>query len=205
MKAPQNIGFTAATGFGCNKEEYLTKNAVQFHLLESGEFSAFSEIWLESIWQQHVLYWPPEDHTDIGLKQHQKRVQEALRWLFDALDPDACKQQLVHATTHEPKIYPPGPPECTSTISSVKHGFVCLPVSPQKQKTTAAGNFHDLPEFNPGSDNVEDPNDYNPQDEYHFDPEAYALAMAGDVEDIATAPQRCIYTVGFFIFHAIYS
>ncbi|KAK0209440.1 hypothetical protein IW262DRAFT_1469041 [Armillaria fumosa] len=81
----------------------------------------------------------------------------------------------------------------TSTISSVKHGFVHLPVSPQKQKTTAAGNFHDLPEFNPGSDNVEDLNDYNPQDEYHLDPEAYALAMAGDIEDIAMAPRRCIY------------
>ncbi|KAK0488218.1 hypothetical protein EDD18DRAFT_1335263 [Armillaria luteobubalina] len=46
----------------------------------------------------------------------------------------------------------------------------------------------------PGSDNVDDENGFAPHAEYHLDPEAYALAMAGDVEDIATAPRQRIYT-----------
>ncbi|KAK0478031.1 hypothetical protein EDD18DRAFT_1322729 [Armillaria luteobubalina] len=81
----------------------------------------------------------------------------------------------------------------SSTISSVKHGFVHLPVSPQKRKSMAAENITDLPELIPGSDNVDDENGFAPHAEYHLDPEAYALAMAGDVEDIATAPRRRIY------------
>ncbi|KAK0474611.1 hypothetical protein IW261DRAFT_1568614 [Armillaria novae-zelandiae] len=70
----QNIGFSAATGFGHDEEDFLAKNAIQFHVLESGDFSALSEIWLETIWQEHILYWPPKDHTDYGLRQHCKRV-----------------------------------------------------------------------------------------------------------------------------------
>ncbi|KAK0484085.1 hypothetical protein EDD18DRAFT_1361930 [Armillaria luteobubalina] len=31
--------------------------------------------------------------------------------LFDALDPDMRQQWLLYATTHEPKIHPPSPPE----------------------------------------------------------------------------------------------
>ncbi|KAK0493688.1 hypothetical protein EDD18DRAFT_1356142 [Armillaria luteobubalina] len=104
-------GFAATTGFGHDVEDYLAKNAVDFHLLESGEFSALSEIWLETICQQQVIYWPPEDRTDNGLRLHRKRVHYALRWLFDALDPDTRQQQLLYATTHELKIRPPGPPE----------------------------------------------------------------------------------------------
>ncbi|KAK0492986.1 hypothetical protein EDD18DRAFT_1108586 [Armillaria luteobubalina] len=87
MESNRNNGFAAATGFGHNEEEYLAKNAVDFHLLESSKFSALSEIWLETIWQQQVLYWPPEDH------------------------PDVRQQRLLYATTHKPKIHPPGPPE----------------------------------------------------------------------------------------------
>ncbi|KAK0484086.1 hypothetical protein EDD18DRAFT_1361931 [Armillaria luteobubalina] len=80
------------------------------------------------------------------------------------------------------------------TISSVKHGFVHLPVSPQKRKSTAAENITDLPELIPGSDNIDNENGFVPHAEYHLDPKAYALAMAGDVEDIATAPRWHIYT-----------
>ncbi|KAK0478030.1 hypothetical protein EDD18DRAFT_1114440 [Armillaria luteobubalina] len=107
----RNNGFAAATGFGHDEEEYLAKNAVDFHLLESSKFSALSKIWLETIWQQQVLYWPPEDRTDNRLRQHRKRVHYALRWLFDALDPDVRQQWLLYAMTHEPKIHPPSPPE----------------------------------------------------------------------------------------------
>ncbi|KAK0472663.1 hypothetical protein IW261DRAFT_1553319 [Armillaria novae-zelandiae] len=81
----------------------------------------------------------------------------------------------------------------STASSSVKHGLVHLPVSPQKRKSTAGGCFHDLPELIPGSNDMDD-DILTPHEEYHLDPEAYALAMAGDVEDIATAPQRCIYT-----------
>ncbi|KAK0471765.1 hypothetical protein IW261DRAFT_1571641 [Armillaria novae-zelandiae] len=77
---------------------------------------------------------------------------------------------------------------------SVKHGFVCLPVSPWKQKTAAAGNFQDLPELIPRSDDIEDEDRSTPHREYHLDPDAYALAMAGDINNIATAPRRHIYT-----------
>ncbi|KAK0472143.1 hypothetical protein IW261DRAFT_1424536 [Armillaria novae-zelandiae] len=59
--------------------------------------------------------------------------------------------------------------------------------------STARGYFHDLPELIPGSNDVDD-NILAPHEEYHLNPKAYALAMAGDVEDIATAPQRHIYT-----------
>ncbi|KAK0481031.1 hypothetical protein EDD18DRAFT_1113233 [Armillaria luteobubalina] len=285
----RNIGFSATTGFGHDEEDFLTKNAAQYHVLESREFSALSEIWLDTIWQQHLLYWPPEDRTDNGLKQHRKRIQYALRWLFNALDPDARKRQLEYATTHEPKVHPPGPHEIRhSTVQpsrirridifdpptpeqiaksraveaakyavrtpgsqpahsdasqgplarppqhllllhlalmavlrnpkpkvkrrhippahrhhhhhswsfagpstgslSVKHGFIRLPVSPRKRKTTATGNFQDLPDFIPGSDDIEDQDSFTPHEEYHLDPDAYALAIAGDVDDIATAP-----------------
>ncbi len=78
--------------------------------------------------------------------------------------------------------------------SSVKHGFIRLPVSPRKQKMTSSVNFHDLPELIAGSDDLDD-QDTAHHEEFHLDPEAYALAMAGDVEDIATAPRRRIYTV----------
>ncbi|KAK0471764.1 hypothetical protein IW261DRAFT_1571640 [Armillaria novae-zelandiae] len=115
----QNIGFLATTGFGHDEEDFLAKNAVQFHVLESGDFLALSEIWLETIWQEHVLYWPPEDHTDYGLRQHHKRVQYALRWLFNALDPDMCRQQLEYATNHEPKVHLPG-------LSEIRHSMVQL-------------------------------------------------------------------------------
>ncbi|KAK0478693.1 hypothetical protein EDD18DRAFT_1364549 [Armillaria luteobubalina] len=244
---------------------------------------AFSDIWLDTIWQQHVLYWPPKDCSDKGLTEHHKHVQLVLRWLFDALDPVTCEQELVHTTTHEPIIHPPSPTEIwQSTVqpttthvprvnvileppttqeiaklkavcaakyavrplmavlhnpkpkpkvkqchvgwnshsiklyadttdvppahchhhhhswlfagpstasSSVKHGFVQLPVSPKKQRVTVVGDFHDLLELLPGSDDADDQDSLAPHEEYHLDPEAYSLAMAGDVEDIATAPQ----------------
>ncbi|KAK0221289.1 hypothetical protein IW262DRAFT_1296020 [Armillaria fumosa] len=112
------------TGFGHEEEEYLAKNAIDFHLLESGEFSALSKIWLETIWQQQVLYWLPKDHTDNGLRQHHKHVHYALRWLFNALDPDTCKQQLAYATTYELKVHPPG-------LLEIQHSMVQpLPVPP---------------------------------------------------------------------------
>ncbi|KAK0500890.1 hypothetical protein EDD18DRAFT_1348323 [Armillaria luteobubalina] len=76
---------------------------------------------------------------------------------------------------------------------SVKHGFVRLPVSPRKRKTMATGNFQDLPDFIPGSDDIKDQDSFTPHEEYHLDPDAYALAIAGDVDDIATAPRRRIY------------
>ncbi|KAK0492867.1 hypothetical protein EDD18DRAFT_1357245 [Armillaria luteobubalina] len=103
------------TGFGYNEEIYLTQNAIHYHILESGEFAALSDLWLETIWQQHVLYWLPNDRSDDGLIAHHKHVQHALRWLYDALDPDTCKEQLAYAAAHEAKVYPPGLPESRHT------------------------------------------------------------------------------------------
>ncbi|KAK0478646.1 hypothetical protein EDD18DRAFT_1364574 [Armillaria luteobubalina] len=60
--------------------------------------------------------------------------------------------------------------------------------------TTATGNFQDLPDFIPGSDDIEDQDSFTPHEEYHLDPDAYALAIAGDIDDIATAPRQRIYT-----------
>ncbi|KAK0477824.1 hypothetical protein IW261DRAFT_1594300, partial [Armillaria novae-zelandiae] len=271
----QNIGFSATTGFGHDEEDFLTKNAVQFHVLESGDFSALSEIWLESIWQEHVLYWPPEDRTDYGLRQHRKTQTCAddswnmqrpmnLRFIFlvslksgtqrsnrPAYDESTFSNHPHRSRlqSRRPSRRPSTPSEydyaggktmkhvaldvwlaaitfgrfarlqwlsfeipnprsngieldgiviplnCPSTGSlSVKHGFVCLPVSPRKRKTTATGNFQDLPELIPGSDDIEDEDCLTPHREYHLDPDAYALAMAGDIDDIATAPRRRIYT-----------
>ncbi|KAK0499952.1 hypothetical protein EDD18DRAFT_1348753 [Armillaria luteobubalina] len=76
--------------------------------------------------------------------------------------------------------------------SSVKHGFMRLPISPKKRRMTVTGIFDDIPDLLAGSDDIED--DIAAHDIFHLDPEAYALAMAGDVEDIATAPRRHIYT-----------
>ncbi|KAK0493407.1 hypothetical protein EDD18DRAFT_1108187 [Armillaria luteobubalina] len=302
------------TGFGPDEQEYLAKNAVDFHRFESGAFTAFSNIWLNTIWQQHLLYWPPKDCSDKGLTEHHKHVQLALQWLFDTLDPITHEQELVHTATHKPIVHPPGPtkiwqltPPTTQEIAkskavhaakyavrvhlhwwrdyeeyraqcltcnivrlfgseldnelpwqpmlnelvplmavlhnpkpkpkvkqchvgwdshsiklyadttdvppahhhhhhhswsfagpstaslSVKHGFVQLPVSPKKRRATAAGDFHDLLELLPGSDNADDQDSLAPHEEYHLDPEAYSLAMASDIEDIATAPRQRIY------------
>ncbi|KAK0493943.1 hypothetical protein EDD18DRAFT_1355858 [Armillaria luteobubalina] len=71
---------------------------------------------------------------------------------------------------------------------SVKHSFICLPVSLQKQKMTAARTFQDLPDLVPGSNDIEDQDTFAPHEEYHLDPDAYALAMVGDVDDIVMAP-----------------
>ncbi|KAK0499951.1 hypothetical protein EDD18DRAFT_1348752 [Armillaria luteobubalina] len=87
-----------------DKEKYLAQNAIHYHILESGAFAALSDVWLEMIWQQHVLYWPPKDRSNDGLIAHRKH---ALRWLYEALDPDAHEEQLAYASTHEPKFYPP--------------------------------------------------------------------------------------------------
>ncbi|KAK0465773.1 hypothetical protein IW261DRAFT_1574851 [Armillaria novae-zelandiae] len=249
---------------------------VYFHFLKTGDFAAFSDVWFEAIWEQHVLYWPPQDRSDNGLMDHPCPVCSSMA--LDTLDPDARNQAIAAV---EPKVHPPGPPdfrrstcqptkthlpridlfkrptarrskiegsrglqtlqdrsyeidnelqwqatlkELTSSqlvtgrrwlsfnpkaklkhslpssspflvfagpstrSSSVKHGFVRLPVSPQKRKRRATGDFNDLPELLPGSDDFEDQDDTAPYDEYHLDPEAYTLAMAGDIEDIATAP-----------------
>ncbi|KAK0481026.1 hypothetical protein EDD18DRAFT_1363444 [Armillaria luteobubalina] len=110
MEATGNIEFMAATGFGPDEQEYLAKNAIDFHRFDSGAFTAFRDIWLDTIWQQHVLYWPLEDCSDEGLKEHCKRVQYALRWCFDALDPGTGKQELAYAATHGAIVCPPGPP-----------------------------------------------------------------------------------------------
>ncbi|KAK0224039.1 hypothetical protein IW262DRAFT_1459082 [Armillaria fumosa] len=98
-------------GFGDEEEEYLAKNAVDFHIFETGDFAALSHVWLEMIWQQHVLYWPPKDRSDNGLVEHRKHVQHALRWLFKAMDPEIHAQQLADAATHGHKFFHPGPPE----------------------------------------------------------------------------------------------
>ncbi|KAK0466523.1 hypothetical protein IW261DRAFT_1426866 [Armillaria novae-zelandiae] len=104
----QNTGFTAATGFGCDELEYLAKNTVYFHFLKTGDFAALSDVWFEAIWEQHVLYWPPQDRSDNGLMDHRQHVRYALQWLFDTLDPDARNQAIAAV---EPKVHPPGPPD----------------------------------------------------------------------------------------------
>ncbi|KAK0486703.1 hypothetical protein EDD18DRAFT_1360514 [Armillaria luteobubalina] len=108
MEPTGNIGFTAATGFGHDEGEFLAQNSVYLHILETGELVALSDTWFKTIWQQHVLYWPLQDRSDKGLIDHHKHVRYALRWLFDALDPDTHKQALA---TVEPKLHPPGPPQ----------------------------------------------------------------------------------------------
>ncbi|KAK0472662.1 hypothetical protein IW261DRAFT_1570776 [Armillaria novae-zelandiae] len=106
-EATRNIEFTAATGFGHDEEEHLAKNAISFQMFKTGDFAAFSDIWLDTIWQQHILYWPPTDRSDTGLRTHRKRVQHALRWLFNTMDPDTRQQELAYAVSHEPKVHPP--------------------------------------------------------------------------------------------------
>ncbi|KAK0501996.1 hypothetical protein EDD18DRAFT_1100491 [Armillaria luteobubalina] len=82
------------TGFGCDKQDFLVKNTVYLHVLKTGDFAALSDVWFETIWQQHMLYWPPLDHC-----QH---VRYALQWLFDTLDPDTCSQAIATMNFERP-------------------------------------------------------------------------------------------------------
>ncbi|KAK0496444.1 hypothetical protein EDD18DRAFT_1105565 [Armillaria luteobubalina] len=119
MEPTQNIGFMATTGFRYDKEKYLAQNAIHYYILESGKFTALSDVWPEMIWQQHILYWPPNDHSNDRLIAHHKHVQHTLQWLYDTLDPDAHEKQLTYALAHELKVYPSGPLESQHTTFQV--------------------------------------------------------------------------------------
>ncbi|KAK0228031.1 hypothetical protein IW262DRAFT_1455227 [Armillaria fumosa] len=69
--------------------------------------------------------------------------------------------------------------------SSVKQRVVHLPVSPCKKLMNPGGTNDHIP--------LDYDNDIQPYS-YHLDPQAYALAMAGDMEDAATASHKQVYT-----------
>ncbi|KAK0490074.1 hypothetical protein EDD18DRAFT_1109628 [Armillaria luteobubalina] len=234
MEPTQNIGFTATTGFGHDEEEYLAKNAIHFHILESGEFSALSDAWFNTIWQHHILYWPPKDCTDKGLKEHRQpkvllpgppesrhsMVQHTLTGVVrvDVIKlptpVQIAKSRAVSAAKYGVLYFPfrylsyiSGPPVCQPqhvvTVSQPSMAVLRNP-KPKLKRTiynlisqtwllTTVDNLHDLPELIPGSDDIEDQNSFSSHNEYHLDPEAYTLAMAGNIEDITTAPRQCIY------------
>ncbi|KAK0493248.1 hypothetical protein EDD18DRAFT_1108040 [Armillaria luteobubalina] len=102
----RNHNFTHATGFGSQEEEYLCKNAISFHLYEM-KHTFFANVALDFIYQDFVLYWPPEDHSKGGLLRLREHIRHALWWLFHSLDPEVREQQ----SKLTPQIYPPGPLE----------------------------------------------------------------------------------------------
>ncbi|KAK0496442.1 hypothetical protein EDD18DRAFT_1353193 [Armillaria luteobubalina] len=63
--------------------------------------------------------------------------------------------------------------------------------------STAGFAFDDVPKLLPGSNDIEDDIGLASHDIYHLNPKVYALAIAGDVKDIATAPRWHIYMVRF--------
>ncbi|KAK0477412.1 hypothetical protein IW261DRAFT_1421114 [Armillaria novae-zelandiae] len=111
MMMEKHLNFTATTGFGRDEEVFLVKNAVCFHLYESGH-RFFKDLWLESIWEVFVLYWPPADQSDNALAVH----REALHWIYKHLDPET--HQTEQASIQFPQVYYPGPTkQCHTTIS----------------------------------------------------------------------------------------
>ncbi|KAK0491728.1 hypothetical protein EDD18DRAFT_1109479 [Armillaria luteobubalina] len=97
--------------------------------------------------------------------------------------PDHCRH-------HHQSWSFPGPLGGTSLV---KLGFVNLPVSPQKKMTIFSPDYDDLSPLPPHFLNTSSVNDTS-HEQYHLDPEAYALAMASDMENIVTAPHRRIYS-----------
>ncbi|KAK0491756.1 hypothetical protein EDD18DRAFT_1109505 [Armillaria luteobubalina] len=271
MEQPWNQNFKHATGFGPEEEDFLHKNTIGFHLFDT-QHAFFANVWLDFIRKDFILYWPPEDRSDEGLSRHRQRVKYALRWLFNALDPDVRNQELQLT----PQVYPPGPSENRhSTIlcserphpvfiipdptleerakakaihatkraggisisrntwwsphkafllygyhrchrhqswsfpgplggtSLVKLDFVNLPVLPQKKTTIFSPDYDDLSPLPPHFLDTSSVNDTS-HEQYHLDPEAYALAMAGDMENIATAPRRHIYSYNPLLTFSLY-
>ncbi|KAK0465848.1 hypothetical protein IW261DRAFT_1426997 [Armillaria novae-zelandiae] len=69
--------------------------------------------------------------------------------------------------------------------SSIKQRVVHLPVLPHKKQTNSGGTANHIP--------LDYDNNTLPYS-YHLDPQAYALAMARDMEDAATVPHKQVYT-----------
>ncbi|KAK0478571.1 hypothetical protein EDD18DRAFT_1114189 [Armillaria luteobubalina] len=104
MEKPQESDFTAATGFGHEEEAFLAKNTVCFHLFESCH-TFFGNLWLESIWDVFILYWPLAEQTHSVLAEHCK----GLCWLYEHIDLE--KRQTKQANIQFPQVYYPGPLE----------------------------------------------------------------------------------------------
>ncbi|KAK0475680.1 hypothetical protein EDD18DRAFT_1115892 [Armillaria luteobubalina] len=231
---PWNQNFKHATGFGPEEEDFLCKNAIGFHLFDT-QHTFFTNVWLDFIWKDFVLYWPPEDRSDEGLLRHcqvyppgpsENRCSTILcskrpHPVFIIPNPtleERVKAKAIHVTKraggisisrntwwspHEAFLLYgyhhrhrhqswsfPGP---LGGTSSVKLGFVNLPVLPQKKTTIFSPDYDDLSPLPPHFLDTSSVNDTS-HEQYHLDPEAYALAMAGDMENIVTAPRRHIYS-----------
>ncbi|KAK0491900.1 hypothetical protein EDD18DRAFT_1358330 [Armillaria luteobubalina] len=126
----QNHNFTHATGFGSQEEEYLHKNAISFHLYKT-KHAFFTNDALDFIYQDFVLYWPPEDRSEGGLLRLHECIRHALWWLFHSLDAEVHEQQ----SKLTPQIYPPGPLEnqcstipCCKVPHPIKIDFFDTPV-----------------------------------------------------------------------------
>ncbi|KAK0472259.1 hypothetical protein IW261DRAFT_1424481 [Armillaria novae-zelandiae] len=89
----------------------------------------------------------------------------------------------------------PGP---SGGSSSVKQSFVNLLVLPQKKTTIISLALDDLSQSLQGLFDALGTCDTS-HEQYHLDPEAYTLAMAGDMENIATASRRCVYMVDDYL------
>ncbi|KAK0497447.1 hypothetical protein EDD18DRAFT_1104837 [Armillaria luteobubalina] len=125
MEQPRKQNFKHATGFGPHKEEYLRKNAVSFHLFNS-QHTFFADAWFDTIWKDFVLYWPPEDGSNGGLRRHHECVKKALQWSFNNLDLDFRERELELERSQTPQVYPPG--ESENQRSTVQHSKVPQPI-----------------------------------------------------------------------------
>ncbi|KAK0493892.1 hypothetical protein EDD18DRAFT_1107857 [Armillaria luteobubalina] len=107
-RVPVHIMRVGLTGFGHDEEAFLVRNAVCFHHFES-RHKFFGDLWLESIWEVFVLYWPPAERSDDALAGHHERVCQALRWIYEHLDPGA--HEAEQANIQFPQVHHPGPKE----------------------------------------------------------------------------------------------
>ncbi|KAK0488249.1 hypothetical protein EDD18DRAFT_1359725 [Armillaria luteobubalina] len=128
----------------------------------------------------------------MGVRRPAKTKQRRIGWNSHALElyadsSDVCPDHRHH---HHQSWSFPGPSGGTSTV---KHGFMKLPVSPQKSTTDFSPDLDGLSLLPPGFHSISGFDD-DAHKQYHLDPEAYTLAMASDMENIATAPHRRVYT-----------
>ncbi|KAK0213555.1 hypothetical protein IW262DRAFT_1301039 [Armillaria fumosa] len=104
--------------------------------------------------------------------------------------PKQKKQHRVGWNSHAVELYTDSSdswsfPATRGAGSSVKQRVVHLPVSPRKKPMNPGGTNNHIP--------LDYDNDIQPYS-YHLNLQAYALAMAGDMEDATMAPRKQVYT-----------
>ncbi|KAK0488128.1 hypothetical protein EDD18DRAFT_1110504 [Armillaria luteobubalina] len=236
MEQPRNQNFKHATGFGPEEEDFLRKNAIGFHLFDT-QHTFFANVWLDFIWKDFVLYWPPEDRSDEGLSRHRQvyppgpsenrhstilcserphpvfiipdPTSEELKEVEQCCVRHAARSQHIQTQRKDEEVYlsletPGGPSRSIPSLwlyaalpnqsDGASAGTAILKnFLPQKKTTIFSPDYDDLLPLPPHFLNTSSVNDTS-HEQYHLDPEVYALAMAGDMENIVTAPRRCIYS-----------